>query len=482
MKDAIYAYLIAKESPATAPELVEKVLRLANAKPDLCEKLIRVALDQDGRFFADPTGRWHAVPKPPQETLDEATFVVTHLTLVDTGFGWPQIAEIASRRVKDGKAIARFDSLVNPGAPPLPESVQATGLTRKELAAAPSLEPALGQWLKFLGESVLVACGSHVFNALQTAAARIGEEIESRQLCVLRLARRLMPEHDDVSLHGLAAAFALPLEDLRRAEKDVDVVVEVFLHFLESLAEQGISKLDEALEFQYTDLERVDFTHYAFDREFIRQLPHKPGVYLMKDADEKVLYVGKAKDLCNRVSSYFAPSANRDDKEKEILRRVFELEYQVVGSELEALLLEAELIREHRPPLNQQVEVHERPARYGKTKDAILVLPASRLGVVELFMFKQGAPLRRVQVSADLTDFPSAVEVVRETFYNRKKPPTPTPDEAAQLEIAASWLDRQRDAVNFLDMAAVGPLDHAKRLLADHIKHCAASMEKVHYR
>ena len=68
-------------------------------------------------------------------------------------------------------------------------------------------------------------------------------------------------------------------------------------------------------------------------------LPKKPGCYIMKNADGKVIYVGKAVNLRSRVRSYFHASAQEDHKTRELVKRIVDIEWIVVGSELEALIL-----------------------------------------------------------------------------------------------------------------------------------------------
>lgn len=81
-------------------------------------------------------------------------------------------------------------------------------------------------------------------------------------------------------------------------------------------------------------------------------LPHAPGVYLFKDPQGKMLYVGKAIDLRKRVSSYFRKTVSENMKTRVLLKRATELEYVITSSEKEALLLEASLIKKHRPRYN----------------------------------------------------------------------------------------------------------------------------------
>ena len=86
--------------------------------------------------------------------------------------------------------------------------------------------------------------------------------------------------------------------------------------------------------------------------EKLATLPDRPGVYLYKDAKAQVLYVGKAASLRGRVRSYFQEARPRDAKTDALIRHIHDLEYIVTDNELEALMLEANLVRRHRPRYN----------------------------------------------------------------------------------------------------------------------------------
>lgn len=86
--------------------------------------------------------------------------------------------------------------------------------------------------------------------------------------------------------------------------------------------------------------------------EKLALLPERPGVYLMKDSQAKIIYVGKAINLKNRVRSYFQTSRNHSPKVKAMVARIFDLETVIVNTEIEALILECNLIKKHRPHYN----------------------------------------------------------------------------------------------------------------------------------
>ncbi|MGB3616980.1 MAG: excinuclease ABC subunit UvrC [Catalinimonas sp.] len=87
-------------------------------------------------------------------------------------------------------------------------------------------------------------------------------------------------------------------------------------------------------------------------KEKIRTLPHEPGVYKYYDGDDRLVYVGKAKDLRKRVGSYFTKQKGVDRKTKRLVGQIERIDYTVVNSEFDALLLENNLIKENQPKYN----------------------------------------------------------------------------------------------------------------------------------
>ena len=90
--------------------------------------------------------------------------------------------------------------------------------------------------------------------------------------------------------------------------------------------------------------------------EELKKLPAKPGVYLMHDERDEIIYVGKAISLRNRVRQYFQSSRNKGAKIEQMVTHIARFEYIVTDSELEALVLESNLIKEHRPKYNTMLK------------------------------------------------------------------------------------------------------------------------------
>src|ERR1700674_3165214 len=89
-------------------------------------------------------------------------------------------------------------------------------------------------------------------------------------------------------------------------------------------------------------------------RAMMHAVPHKPGVYIMRDRFARVIYVGKARDLHRRLAQYFMPSRRMtaDLKTRALLDSIWDFEFHLVRNEPEALLLEGKLIKDYRPKYN----------------------------------------------------------------------------------------------------------------------------------
>ncbi|RDU22062.1 excinuclease ABC subunit UvrC [Anaerosacchariphilus polymeriproducens] len=91
-------------------------------------------------------------------------------------------------------------------------------------------------------------------------------------------------------------------------------------------------------------------------QEELKKLPGKPGVYIMHDDTDAIIYVGKAVNLKNRVRQYFQTSRNKGIKIEQMVSKIQRFEYIITDSELEALVLECNLIKEHRPKYNTMLK------------------------------------------------------------------------------------------------------------------------------
>jgi excinuclease ABC subunit C len=99
-----------------------------------------------------------------------------------------------------------------------------------------------------------------------------------------------------------------------------------------------------------------DVTDNSLAAEKVKSFPHKPGVYLMKDEAGRVIYVGKAKDLRNRAGSYFLKAAAEDLRTAKLVLEIRDIDYLEADSEVDALLVEARLVKDIQPKFNKELK------------------------------------------------------------------------------------------------------------------------------
>ncbi len=172
-------------------------------------------------------------------------------------------------------------------------------------------------------------------------------------LCTLRMARRFMPSLRRKRLDALAEHFGLSTEGRHRGLGDARMAAEILSIFLEMAAKLGLTRLDRLIDdHQRGAAGRRIERHIA--PEVIAALPTAPGVYLMRNERGDLLYVGKARRLKDRVGSYFNSGVSA--KTADLISHVWKIETRVTRSSLEAALLEAQLIRELKPPFNRMLK------------------------------------------------------------------------------------------------------------------------------
>ncbi|MBI2470952.1 MAG: GIY-YIG nuclease family protein [Planctomycetes bacterium] len=477
MRDKIYTYLRSQKMGATSKELVEQVLKIKGATPNISEKLIQTAIAGDRRFAVDEHHLWK-VMEESGTPLSKAAFVLLSFLTIDTPERYRIIVEISAQKLRGGKIIDRFHTLVNPGsltaqAAPLPADFA------HEIEDGVPLGKAVRALFDFFGEAILVGYDIHAsINQLNMILNRLNETVENPPLCLKFLAKKLIPGLQPKSISDIAAFYKLPVVDTCRTEREICTIAEIFSRYTEQLKKLGCSTVEEVLAFQYPEIGYVDFSKYAFDKGFLWAIPQKPGIYKMRSKNGDIIYVGKAKNLKQRLSSYFWNTADRLQKITDLLNNVYTIEYEEAGSELAAMLMEYQLIKKHRPRLNQQLEVHERPSGYGNLRNFIVILPSSFEGSLELFFVKDGLPLQRYEILKEAVNFSGVERILDE---NIKDDNTLTDIERGEMEIVLSWVETNKDQVNYINMDTVTTKEARLKLLKDYM-HDEETPQKKHFR
>ena len=169
------------------------------------------------------------------------------------------------------------------------------------------------------------------------------------------------------------------------------------------------------LELPRKTTEKRMFSSSYFDAGILADLPSAPGVYVMTGDNSRTLYVGKAANLKRRVADYFRTSRRLSGKVARLRNEIRQLEWQTAGSELEALLLEHELIAGREPEFNVQTRVAEGSSRYSIIREPVVVIcPSAREDYREMFAFSSRPGLLQATVQAhDGTDVNCIETVIR---------------------------------------------------------------------
>ena len=297
--------------------------------------------------------------------LREASFVVVDVETTGLSAARHRVTELAMVRLAplegaNWRVMDSFQSLVNPEQFIPPFITQHTGITNAMVYGKPTFGEIIPEINGFIAKLSAPTLAGHNVNFdhgfLTHSFERAGEIFLPAQglLCTCRLARRLLPQLRSKSLKSVQDYFGIRNPRQHRALGDAEATANILARFIELAGEMEIETLEDFLRLQYAkpNYARRKTKREVSLREKVRAFPERPGVYTMTSADGTVLYVGKAKNLHNRVASYFSESNTEGTKLVKMMRAVREITYEETGSELSALLLESRKIKELRPRFN----------------------------------------------------------------------------------------------------------------------------------
>jgi DNA polymerase III subunit epsilon len=352
--------------------------------------LLRKALRSSSMFEELDEQQWALLAwRSTQRSLQEIEFVILDTETTGLRPGHHRVIELAGIRMRAGEVIDSFQSLLNPGVRLPAFIVQFTGIAQEMIATAPKAHEVFPDFLNFIDGAILV--GHNIgfdIGFLSYEAQLLGYDFPIDGLDTIPLARRFLPTLRRFKLDSVASHLRITTTNRHRALGDARVTAAVFVKLLELAQQQGIQTLGHLRQrlqlpvawsgdiTQATTTKQIEqlradgkisaqsailrptgtlFLNPAWKRDF----PSRPGVYLMKDSYGQVIYVGKAKCLKDRLTSYYNQPLGYTRKMDGLLQNVKEIETRVLGSELEALLVESQLIKELQPTYNVQLRNYE---------------------------------------------------------------------------------------------------------------------------
>ncbi len=278
-----------------------------------------------------------------------------------------RIIEIAISRFSDGGLAHHWESLCHPERRIPAYIVKLTGIDDNLLEGAPRFDALADTVVELLADAVVV--GHNVefdLGFLNEELKRLGRApVVNERVDTLSLTSKLVPGLRKPTLRAVAERLGVAeaSRNRHRAGSDARVTGAVAVALIEQAWETGFRTLDDlkaaARPATRRPKERMPRASSVVDRSLLSTIPRAPGVYLMRDANERVVYVGKAKNLRERVASYFSQPLGYTRKMDGLIESLSRIQVEVVGSELEALLLESQLIRRYQPRYNTALRSHE---------------------------------------------------------------------------------------------------------------------------
>jgi DNA polymerase-3 subunit epsilon len=255
--------------------------------------------------------------------------------------------------VGGGELHDRWSSLVGTSAPLSAGIQRFTGITNAMVSSAPPPEAVLPELARRMRGRVLVAHSANFDRrVLKQAFARAALDWpDPPVLCTVAMARRLAPLQKRRGLATLAEALGIEVEATHRALPDAETCARVFCALFGKLCAHA-STVEEAMTLlrarsggRVHRAAKAPRRRAPGERPDLSALPQDPGVYLFRDGDGRILYVGKSVRLRDRARSHFTTPAAWTGQAQHV-------EYRSTESELGALVLENRLIKQHRPPGN----------------------------------------------------------------------------------------------------------------------------------
>ncbi len=256
-----------------------------------------------------------------------------------------RITEIAVVLHDGEKVVDSFSTLLNPERS-IPWSItQLTGITDDMVASAPKFYEVARRIVEMTEGKIFVAHNvSFDYHFVREEFARLGFEFSRKQLCTVRLARKVFPGLQSYSLGNLKRHFGIHADQSHRALDDTLATARLFELILAEQSAAGSVRQLVNRGVRETKLPPA----ISLDR--LHEIPSACGVYYFHNAAGDVIYVGKSLNIQKRLFEHFSDPTAKGEK---LRAGVTDLSYEVTGSELVALLLESAEIKRLQPPVNR---------------------------------------------------------------------------------------------------------------------------------
>ena len=287
--------------------------------------------------------------------LTLSLFVHYAICDIETTGGNPKnskITEIAIYKHDGEKVIDEYDTLVNPEIPIPPFIVNLTGINDRMVENSPRFFEIAKEIIEFTKDCVFVAHNvGFDYGVLRSEFRSLGFDFRRPHLCTVRSSRHVLPGHDSYSLGKLTRALGIDLIGRHRAGGDALATAKLFGIIYEKDKENLLSFIQEEL-----NPKRL---HPNLDIDFLDDIPNKTGVYKFYNDTNQLIYIGKSIHIKKRIEQHLRNL--KTSKGVEMQKEIARIDYELTGSELIALLLESQLIKQYTPKYNRALRRNKSP-------------------------------------------------------------------------------------------------------------------------
>lgn len=300
-------------------------------------------------LLRDPNEFSAAAREPiPGEALLEGPLAFVDVETTGGHPAWHRVIEIGIVAATGTRFEYEWSTLVNPGVPIPPMIQHFTGITDEMVRCAPFFEDVADELLQRLEGRLFIAHNVRFdYGFLRSELKRAGRRFNSRTACTVKLSRRLHPAERHHNLDAIIERHGLQCERRHRALADAQVLWQLWCTLRK---QRPAEQIGQAL----AEIAQLPSLPAHLSPELADELPEGPGVYRFYGEGDALLYVGKARNIRQRVLAHWQ-SASRDMKSQRLTEQTRRVEWTDTAGELGALLLEARLVRELKPLFNRQL-------------------------------------------------------------------------------------------------------------------------------
>ncbi|MEO1485736.1 MAG: exonuclease domain-containing protein [Bacteroidota bacterium] len=272
-------------------------------------------------------------------------YTIVDIETTGNGLKGNCITEISIFKFDGEQIVDEFTSLVNPNAPIPYYITSLTGIDDDMVKNAPTFSEIADKVLAFTKDCIFIAHSVNFdYGVIKEEFRRIEIDFVRKKLCTVRLSRKLVPGFQSYSLGKLCSSLGIPLQNRHRARGDAHATVLLFQLLL------GQPDATELIQKSLNARSQEAVLPPHLPKSVVTNIPQLPGVYYFKNTNGKIIYVGKAKNLKKRVLGHFY---DKSEKELKLCRETADIDFELTGSELVALLKESAEIKKHYPQYNR---------------------------------------------------------------------------------------------------------------------------------